>query len=375
MDLAAADLVKSAFGHAGQKCSAASLGILVGSVYRSRRFLGQLVDAVRSLSVGQGWDVSTTMGPVIETPGEKLLRGLTKLDPGEKWLVRPEQLDGSGRLWSPGLKVGVAPGSWYHLTECFGPVLGLMFAKDLDEAIALQNATSFGLTGGIHSLDQAEHARWLDRVEVGNAYVNRHITGAIVRRQPFGGWKGSAVGPGAKAGGPNYVAEFGVWTEAEPPADAAAWDAWLDAARRSDALAWASEFGADHDPSGLRVEANVLRYRPIPAYTVRVGEGAQEHLVQRVLAAAGIAGVPATVSRWGEETHEEFARSVRTGMVSGRIRVVGRAPGLREAAAGRLGEVTVLDQPVVFDGRRELLNVLREQALSITKHRFGHVPD
>ncbi|MDR2454055.1 MAG: bifunctional proline dehydrogenase/L-glutamate gamma-semialdehyde dehydrogenase [Bifidobacteriaceae bacterium] len=375
LDLAAADLVKSAFGHAGQKCSAASLGILVGSVYRSRRFLGQLADAVRSLSVGQGWEVGTTMGPVIEPPGEKLLRGLTKLDPGEKWLVRPEQLDESGRLWSPGLKVGVAPGSWYHLTECFGPVLGLMFAKDLDEAISLQNATAFGLTGGIHSLDQDEIDRWLDRVEVGNAYVNRHITGAIVRRQSFGGWKASAVGPGAKAGGPNYVAEFGVWTEAAPPADAAGWDAWLEAARHCDAVAWADEFGVDHDESALRVEANIFRYRPVPAYTVRVGEGAIEHQVQRVLSAAAVAGVTAQVSRWGEETHEEFARSVRVGIVSGRIRVVGRAPLLREAAATRLGQVTVLDQPITGDGRRELLNVLHEQALSITKHRFGHVPD
>jgi RHH-type proline utilization regulon transcriptional repressor/proline dehydrogenase/delta 1-pyrroline-5-carboxylate dehydrogenase len=376
LDLAAADLVKSAFGHAGQKCSAASLGILVGSVYKSRRFLGQLTDAVRSLAVGQGWDVSTTMGPVIEEPGEKLLRALTKLDPGERWLVRPEKLDDSGKLWSPGLKVGVAPGSWYHLTECFGPVLGLMFAKDLDEAIALQNATAFGLTGGLHSLDEEEAARWLDAVDVGNAYVNRHITGAIVRRQPFGGWKASAVGPGAKAGGPNYVAEFGVWRDAAAPGEAPADpDAWLEAARRSDALAWQDEFGRDHDPSGLRVEANIFRYRPVPRYTVRVGEGATEHQVQRVLAAAAMAGVRAEVSRWGEETHAGFALAVRNGTVSGRIRVVGTAPGLREAAASRLGEVTVLDQPVTGAGRRELLNVLHEQALSITKHRFGHVPD
>ncbi|MDR2380796.1 MAG: bifunctional proline dehydrogenase/L-glutamate gamma-semialdehyde dehydrogenase [Bifidobacteriaceae bacterium] len=372
LDLAASDLVKSAFGHAGQKCSAASLGILVGSVYRSRRFLGQLADAVRSLAVGQGPDIATTMGPLIEPPSEKLHRALTKLDPGERWLVKPQQLDDSGRLWSPGLKAGVEPGSWYHLTECFGPVLGLMYAKDLSEAIALQNATSFGLTGGIHTLDQGEVARWLDLVEVGNAYVNRHITGAIVQRQSFGGWKASAVGPGAKAGGPNYVAEFGVWADAEPPADP---DAWLEAARRSDAAAWAEEFGLDHDPSALRVEANRFRYRPVPVYTVRVGEGGAEHQVQRVLAAASLAGVPATVSRWGAETHEEFARSVRTGIVSGRIRVVGRSPGLREAAAARLGEVTVLDQPVTGAGRRELLNVLHEQALSITKHRFGHVPD
>ena len=72
----------------------------------------------------------------------------------------------------------------------------------------------FGLTGGIHSLDDAEVERWLDAVQVGNAYVNRHITGAIVQRQSFGGWKQSVVGPGAKAGGPNYVAQLGRWADA-----------------------------------------------------------------------------------------------------------------------------------------------------------------
>ena len=91
--------------------------------------------------------------------------------------------------------------------ECFGPVLGIMRADTLEEAIKLQNSTGFGLTGGIHSLDQDEIDYWRENVEVGNAYVNRGITGAIVERQSFGGWKDSAIGSGAKAGGPNYVAQ------------------------------------------------------------------------------------------------------------------------------------------------------------------------
>ena len=213
-DLAVADLVRSAFGHAGQKCSAASLAILVGSMRSTRtaagsRFHRQLADAVRTLRVGHGSDPSTTMGPLIGPPDEKLERALTRLDPGERWLVEPRRLGAS--LWTPGVKAPVAPGSWFHLTECFGPVLGLMHAADLDEAIALQNATGYGLTGGLHALDPDEIAHWSEHVEVGNAYVNRHITGAIVQRQSFGGWKGSVVGPGAKPGGPNYVAQFGTW--------------------------------------------------------------------------------------------------------------------------------------------------------------------
>jgi RHH-type proline utilization regulon transcriptional repressor/proline dehydrogenase/delta 1-pyrroline-5-carboxylate dehydrogenase len=372
LDLAVADLVKSAFGHAGQKCSAASLAILVGSVYTSERFRGQLVDAVRSLRVGPGPAVSTVMGPVIERPGPKLRRALTQLEGAERWLVEPQQLDEDGLVWSPGIRDNVQPGSWFHLTECFGPVLGLMRASDLNEAIALQNATAFGLTGGLHSLDDDEIARWIDKVQVGNAYVNRHITGAIVRRQPFGGWKASAVGPGAKAGGPNYVAEFGVWREAEVTDDPGA---WLAAARASDFAAWNEEFGRDHDPSGLRVEANILRYRPVDTYTVRVGHGAKDHEVKRVIAAARVAGVEPIVSERAIESDEAFAARVAGGDVQGRIRVVGAAPGLRAAAAGRLGEVTVLDAPVTYHGRRELLNLVREQALSITKHRFGHVKE
>ena len=93
-----------------------------------------------------------------------------------------------------------------------------MRAEDLDQAIALANATPFGLTSGIQTLDDREIARWVDRIEAGNLYVNRPITGAIVGRQPFGGWKASSVGPGAKAGGPNYVLQLGRWRQVSRPA-------------------------------------------------------------------------------------------------------------------------------------------------------------
>ena len=371
VDLAVADAVKSAFGHAGQKCSALSLLILVGSAGRSDRLRRQLADAVSSLRVGSATDLATTVGPLTEPASGKLLRALTTLDPGEEWLVEPRRLDDDGYLWTPGVKHGVAPGSFFHLTEVFGPVLGVMRVETLAEAIELQNAVAFGLTGGIHTLDEEEIATWLDRVEVGNAYVNRHITGAIVRRQPFGGWKASSVGPGAKAGGPNYVAELGRWSDSpEVPADDAAWLAWAAA---DDARWWQDEFSAQHDPSGLRVEANVLRYRPIPHLTVRVGAGAREREVTRVLAGARRAGVPVTVSRAEAEPDEAFATRVREGRVSGRIRVIGQAPGLREAARTRVGETTVLDTPVLASARRELLTLLREQSISQTRHRFGHV--
>jgi RHH-type proline utilization regulon transcriptional repressor/proline dehydrogenase/delta 1-pyrroline-5-carboxylate dehydrogenase len=357
LDGAVRDIVRSAFGHAGQKCSAASLAILEAAVFDDPAFRRQLRDAVTSLAVGPAWELATTMGPLIRPPAGPLADALHRLGPGESWLVEPHPLD--ERLWSPGVKLGVQPGSPFHLTECFGPVLGVMRAADLDEAIALQNATPFGLTGGIHSLDPAEVAVWLARVEVGNAYVNRHVTGAIVRRQPFGGWKRSAVGPGAKAGGPNYVLTMGRWRdEVHGPVDFE--------------QAWREEFAVDHDPSGLRSEANVLRYRALPGGVVlRVGEGASESDVDVALAAARVAGVAVEVSRASDETDDAFAARVASVDVD-KIRALGPVPSALQRAAAEAG-LPLDDEPVVGRGRIELLRWVREQAVSITQHRYGNV--
>ncbi|HEY5438983.1 MAG TPA: bifunctional proline dehydrogenase/L-glutamate gamma-semialdehyde dehydrogenase, partial [Acidimicrobiales bacterium] len=146
IDVAVRDIVQSAFGHAGQKCSAASLAIVVRDVYDDPAFLRQLGDAVRTLRVGAGWDLSTSVGPIIRRAEPPLERALGRLDPGESWLVQPRQLDDAGLLWSPGVKLGVRTGSWSHQHEWFGPVLGVMVAPDLSAAIDLQNRTHYGLT-------------------------------------------------------------------------------------------------------------------------------------------------------------------------------------------------------------------------------------
>jgi RHH-type proline utilization regulon transcriptional repressor/proline dehydrogenase/delta 1-pyrroline-5-carboxylate dehydrogenase len=128
------------------------------------------------------------------------------LENGESWLVEPKQDQNNPNLWSPGIKLGVKPGSFMHKTELFGPVLALIRANDLDHAIALANQSSYGLTSGISSLDEREQKKWIKKIEAGNLYINRTITGAIVKRQAFGGCKASSFGYGAKAGGPNYIA-------------------------------------------------------------------------------------------------------------------------------------------------------------------------
>ncbi|MFC5938161.1 proline dehydrogenase family protein [Corynebacterium choanae] len=410
-DLAVADVYKSAFGHAGQKCSAASLVILVGSVGSSQRFLGQLVDAVETLKVGPGTDISTTMNGIIEPPSEKLLRGLTQLEPGESWLVKPEKLNAEGTLWSPGLRDGVKEGSWYHTHECFGPVLGIMRADTLDDAIRMQNTTGFGLTGGLHSLDEGEIAHWRENVEVGNAYINRGITGAIVERQSFGGWKDSAVGEGAKAGGPNYVAHLGTWADDDVDAlprgsvsrnvavmlkefgrlfrdELTADDlAWLRAAAESDAHAIAVEFGVEHDKTGLVVESNVFRYKNLlEPLVIRLGHNYEVKDVLRQLLAAEATGTKIVLTAGNASLLEPLgpiadlveivaddvlARRIRrnSGM---RVRAIGEvAPVLYEAAA-ESGSV-IIDRTPVASGRRELLPYYLEQAVSMTRHRFGYI--
>lgn len=411
LDLAAKDVAYSAFGHAGQKCSAASLVILVGSVATSRRFHNQLVDAVSSLKVGYPQDPTSQMGPIIEPAAGKLLTALTTLETGESWAVEPQKLDESGRLWSPGVRHGVQPGSFFHLTEVFGPVLGVMTAATLEEAVALQNQIEYGLTAGLHSLNPDELAVWLDGIQAGNLYVNRGITGAIVQRQPFGGWKKSAVGAGTKAGGPNYLAGLGSWESAPSSAASAispevrrfvaattavlspAEDAALQRAAASDAAAWAAEFGAAKDVSALSAERNVFRYRSLPV-TIRLAEGAPLADLMRTVAAGILAGGKLTVSAAVElpaglrtamadagatvavESDADWlasaSRLAKAGALSGaRIRLLGGDAGALAHATGGRPDLAIYANPVTEAGRVELLPFLHEQAVSITAHRFG----
>ena len=420
-DQAAADVTQSAFGHAGQKCSAASLVILVGSVAKSERFLGQLVDAATSLRVGHPSDPVTQMGPIIEPAEGKLLHALTTLGAEEEWLVEPKQLDESGQLWSPGIRTGVAPGSYFHLTEFFGPVLGVMHAKNLEEAIRFQNAVDYGLTTGLHSLDPDELAEWIDTVEAGNLYVNRGITGAVVQRQPFGGWKRSAVGAGTKAGGPNYLFGLGNWvtdpgknsqtlhlrgleqsiTDLIEASQESLEYADFDILRRSalsDALAWREEFNAVKDVSGLGVERNVFRYLSLPV-TVRMTEDGTLSNLLRVIAAATLSrsrfvvssavAIPAAVDAvlaehdvpvTVESDAEWLKRAAAGGISTSRVRLIGGDPlkGATAAASALAAalngspDVAIYSHPVTQAGRVELLPFFREQAISITAHRFGN---
>ena len=360
IDLAVDDLVKSAFGHGGQKCSAASIAILVGDVATSERFRRQLVDAVESLSIGPASDPGTDVAPLVDSGNERLDRALDTIDGGERWLVKPNRT-ADGAI-TPGVLGGVRPGSWFHTTECFGPVLGLIATETLDEAIEIANSSDFGLTGGIHSLDPAEIGEWMERIEIGNGYVNRVITGAIVQRQPFGGWKRSSVGPGAKAGGPNYLLQLGTWAPANNDGESDDYDAQ-----------WHAEFAQSHDPSGLFCEANLFRYRSIATLGVVFDPEATDLERHRIDKAAGLSGVELrTFAGEGAADRESWIRSLGQQGVT-RVRFVGASPSPSEyRIANGLG-VHLITGSVTGAGRIELLHYVREQAMSVTLHRFGNL--
>ncbi len=417
-DLAIKHVVKCAFGHAGQKCSATSLLILEREVYEDEGFRRTLCDATESLRVGSAWNFRTVVGPLIRPPRGALERGLKELEAGESWAVRPRRTLDNPRLWSPGIKWGVAAGSTTHTTELFGPVLGVMRADDLDHAIDLVHQTGYGLTSGLHSLDDREQEHWAQRVRAGNLYVNRGTTGAIVLRQPFGGMAKSAVGPGIKAGGPSYVASLMRFREksggeeggpladervaellaqlqarrALPPATLAR----LHRAAASYERAMAEEFGREHDDVRLLGQDNRRRYLAIGHLRIRIhatDDGFD--VVARVLAARA-AGCGITVSSgagspppvellheltdsWAasiefvEESDEALAEVIRRGQTE-RVRYAGadRVADVVRRAAAETG-LFLATAPVLAVGRLELLQVLREQSLCVDYHRYGNL--
>jgi RHH-type transcriptional regulator, proline utilization regulon repressor / proline dehydrogenase / delta 1-pyrroline-5-carboxylate dehydrogenase len=358
IDQAIKELVKSAFGHAGQKCSAASLAIIEASVYDDPSFHARLADAVSSLTVGDATDFNNMVGPVITAPSGNLKRALTTLEPGESWLVEPRQLNDN--TFTPGVRKDVQPNSWFHLTECFGPVLGLMRANDLTHAIQLQNTPIYGLTGGLQSLDPKEIDLWLANVQVGNAYVNRHITGAIVERQPFGGWKRSSIGPGTKPGGPNHLSGYGTWTQNN-----------IQSKPNDYQHQWDDYFTQEHDPTGLKAEANILRYLPIDKMFVRCSDPTAPE-IDLMREASRVSGVPLEISVRSDES--EAALGTRLSRATGEVRLRILAPASAELfELANSNGVCVDTAPVTGKGRLEMTHWVKEQAISRSMHRYGRL--
>lgn len=410
-DLAIKDLIHSAFGHNGQKCSAASLAILEDEVYHDPIFRQQLCDAASSLKVGSAWDLSHTITPLIQEPQGDLMRALTTLEEGEFWLLKPKQDPSNPNLWSPGIKFGVQKGSYTHQTEFFGPILGVMRAENIDHAIQLANSTPYGLTSGIHSLDKRELKTWKQLIIAGNCYMNRTITGAIVRRQPFGGTKNSNFGHGSKAGGPNYLTQFMYAKQIGIPKEKFPVGEWVNNLTRflekfdlsaeelgiwyasisSYAFFW-QQFKRGKDYSKIVGQDNFFHYLPIRKLFLRIGPNVPPLDYLRVFAAALTCETRLEVSwekgenaniqqaNWEvllpifnltEENEEDFLKQLSTGRFK-RVRMLENpSEEVKKAAAN---SATYIDHaPVLANGRLELLHYLREMSLSSNYHRYGNL--
>jgi RHH-type proline utilization regulon transcriptional repressor/proline dehydrogenase/delta 1-pyrroline-5-carboxylate dehydrogenase len=206
LDQAVPAAITSAFGFAGQKCSAASRLIVLDAVYDE--LLPRLVGAAAQLRIGHPRDMGVQLGPLIDADAHaRVHRYLALGEEAGRVLAPATSADlGDGWFAPPAIVVDAPPSAKVARDEIFGPVLTVLRARDLDEAIALANDTDYALTGGVMSRSPANIERVTAELRAGNIYVNRGTTGAVVGRQPFGGYGMSGVG--SKAGGPDYLFQF-----------------------------------------------------------------------------------------------------------------------------------------------------------------------
>ncbi|OYE02316.1 L-glutamate gamma-semialdehyde dehydrogenase [Nostoc sp. 'Peltigera membranacea cyanobiont' 232] len=204
LDQAVVGVVQSAFGYSGQKCSAASRVIVLEPIYEA--FVQRLVEATKSLNIGEAELPSTQVGPVIDANARDRIREYIEKGKAEAQLALELPAPEQGYFIGPVIFSEVSPNAVISQEEIFGPVLAVIRVKDFQEALAVANGTNYALTGGLYSRTPSHIQQAQTEFEVGNLYINRNITGAIVGRQPFGGFKLSGVG--SKAGGPDYLLQF-----------------------------------------------------------------------------------------------------------------------------------------------------------------------
>jgi RHH-type proline utilization regulon transcriptional repressor/proline dehydrogenase/delta 1-pyrroline-5-carboxylate dehydrogenase len=204
LDEAIAGVVASFSGYAGQKCSACSRAIVHRAVYDL--FMVRLREAVLSLEIGDPAEPGTRVGPVIDARAQASIQGYIDEGRLEARVLVQRAVERDGYFVGPTVFVDVEPQHRLAQEEIFGPVLAVMKAESFEDALRLANGTPYALTGGLYSRSPANLATAREQFDVGNLYLNRPITGALVSRQPFGGHRFSGVG--AKAGGEEYLAQF-----------------------------------------------------------------------------------------------------------------------------------------------------------------------
>ena len=372
-DHAIMNACRSAFGNAGQKCSACSILLVERSVYNDTVFFEKLKDCASSLKVGGVWNAGNIVGPMITNQNDKLLQAFT-LEPGEKWLIAPEFVDEKKFILKPTVKYDVKPSSFTFRTELFAPLLAVTPYDTLDEAIDLVNGLDYGLTSGIQTLDEQEQKYWKDHIQAGNLYINRGITGAIVNRQPFGGMKLSAFGPGLKAGGPNYCGQFMYITD--KPGSTTDY-------KTSYAEWYEKEFRhARNIQPQIRGEQNVFRYLPLKGGMVMRLFGDEDlDQIEMVQLAAQTVGTPLTISvdpanpiaekltgKLKKESLSDFCNHIKN---YERVRTISKnVPDAVFEAAAQCDKYIAQSLPVK-NGRIELALYIKEQSIANEYHRYG----
>ncbi len=208
LDEAVLGVLQSAIGFAGQKCSACSRAIVIGSAYEP--FLARLAEAVKSIRIGPADDPATTLCPIVDEGSVERVARYREIGVAEGRIVAeakvPEELQGKGNYVPALVLADCPPGGRICQDEIFAPILGVIRAKNMDEALSIADDVPYALTGGLYSRSPRNIERVRREYRVGNLYINRKITGAMVDRHPFGGARMSGVG--SKAGGPDYLIQF-----------------------------------------------------------------------------------------------------------------------------------------------------------------------
>jgi RHH-type proline utilization regulon transcriptional repressor/proline dehydrogenase/delta 1-pyrroline-5-carboxylate dehydrogenase len=404
----------SAFSNSGQKCSATSLLVLEEEVYNDEAFKKALADAARSMSVGSVWNLNNRIGTLANPVSGKLKKAIDTLEDGEEWLVSPEFAHNNEYMLKPAIKWGVKEGSFMHMNELFGPVLAVIKAKNLKHAVDIVNATGYGLTSGIESLDEREVEYWKNNTKAGNLYINRGTTGAIVTRQPFGGMGKSAIGAGRKVGIFNYVTQFMDFKEISKPKISTRYNndltRFIEKAKQSNknkedfekleiALQsyldnFTHEFSLEKDYCKVRGEDNLFKYLPIKNVLIRVSkDDSIFEAVSRILAAR-VAKTHFRVSIDNNEEVFNFLEKSKAELFTARDTMakeedsqflqalanyerviysdIAKVPSsVFEKAAQSL--TFIIRAKPMMEGRLELLNYFIEQSISHSFHRYGNI--
>ncbi|EGK8165504.1 aldehyde dehydrogenase family protein [Campylobacter coli] len=411
-DSAIKNIIHSAFSNSGQKCSATSLLVLEEEVYEDEEFKKTLVDAAASMAVGNPFEFKNKLGTLADKPSAKVEKALNELAPYEEWALKPQFLENNPYLMTPGIKYGTKKGDFTHMNELFVPILSVMKARDLKEAIEIVNSTGYGLTAGFESLDEREWEYFHTHIEAGNIYINKPTTGAIVLRQPFGGVKKSAIGFGRKVGIYNYITQFldintneadenllnnelvkaleKIDLNTNEENKKALNNAILMA--KSYAYHHRNEFSVSKDYVNIRGEDNLFSYTKIKNLVFRVCENDNLQDILGVIIAANILNIPLSVSYEENDkislvkelckainlnleiTNESKAQFVSRLKNFERIRYHGKVSVEDEIyqEAAKEAKIIIREKPLL-NGRFELLFYHNEKALSISFHRYGNL--